>query len=51
MNGANWKRFFQGQENVHKVYDVIIIVSTQPEDEFSWIKQKQRLHIFFTGQV
>ena len=34
MNGANWKRFFQAQENVHKVCVVIIIVSTQLEDAF-----------------
>ena len=51
MNGGNWKHFFQAQENVHKVCDVIIIVSTQPEDDFSWIKQKQRLHISYIGQV
>ena len=28
------------------VCDVIIIVSTQPEDDFSWTKQKQRIEYF-----
>ena len=38
--------FFKRKLNVHRVCDVIIIVSTQPEDDFRWIKQKQRLQYF-----
>ena len=49
MNGGNCERFFQVQENVHKVCNVIIIVSTQLEDEFNCIKQKQRLYISYIG--